>query len=71
MRLESDTSSQLSHRAALYIDPYYQGQIAKARAVCLGTLVGKEKANTELDAQPIHRPLNHLDMRSHSTLRVR
>lgn len=36
-RLESDTYSQLSHRAPLYIDPYYQGQIAIALAVCLGT----------------------------------
>ena len=33
VRLESDTYSQISHRAPLYIDPYYQSQIAIALAL--------------------------------------
>lgn len=54
MRLESDTYSQLSHRAPLYIDPYYQGQIALALAICLG---GKERNNRELEVSQTIAPL--------------
>lgn len=54
MRLESDTYSQLSHRAPLYIDPYYRGQIAIDLAVCLGTLGGKERRNRAQSIAIVH-----------------
>lgn len=45
MRLESDTYSQLSHRAPLYIDQYYRGQIGIVISLCAGGEKKREKWN--------------------------
>lgn len=68
MRLESDTYSQLSHRAPLYIDQYYRGQIGIVISLCAG---GEKKGKVEFEVQHTHCPgVKYMQLNLHLCLSV-